>query len=82
LTDSDTPLCSDQLKENIAAHTKAEAARAAFLVCVISFLHWNIYITQGTSNSGVFQHWLSAEYQMPYRAKDTPPISRRGLFRI
>jgi hypothetical protein len=39
-TDSDTPLCSDQLKENIPAHTNAEAAMATFLVCFIGFLRY------------------------------------------
>jgi hypothetical protein len=54
-TDSDTPLCSDQLNENIAAHTNAEAAIATFLVCFIGLLRYtrNNRLHRNI-NSGIF----------------------------
>src|SRR5437773_5941853 len=37
-TDSEMPPCSDQPKDNNAAHVKAEAARAVFRACFMGFL--------------------------------------------
>src|SRR6516165_4985811 len=36
--DSEMPPCSDQPKDNNAAHVKAEAARAVFRACFMEFL--------------------------------------------